>query len=483
MRRGVASFWAGLTAVAGGLLASTAALAGDEKKCSEQYSFEEHVILEWAALAGDPHAQFAIAQCAYPENAKNLTEAETIYALKWVTFAACDVDGGASTETRDRITRRLKSQGDLSFRRFSGVSDDERFSRREKRFQEYRDHKTGELKSRLKRLMKKTGDAEQTQARYELGDDLIRLGPLGALRLASLSECEHFGASDSFKAATWTVAANAWEDARGGGLYGAFDDETETLTSVASAKRQNLNGAQWDKFDYEKARFTKYAPARLAALEEDAALARLERLKGLAGPARIAAAQTATTDDDENALLQTVSLSSAVRSASEAFDGPAVTMATQYALEALGFMEFVNGPDNDYGPSTIEAVAKAQQAMGRQPTRWLSHGEARDMVCRAAVKAGDPVSYYHVGMMYKNGWGYTENLVKARYAMDIADRLMGDKLSDKSALPAWKARVYPEFDGQIQNARQEIETAWAALPAFDKNQMSAWNAKDGGLCN
>ena len=44
-----------------------AASAGEEIKCAAQYTLEEQLILEWAALGGDPHAQYAVAQCAFPD--------------------------------------------------------------------------------------------------------------------------------------------------------------------------------------------------------------------------------------------------------------------------------------------------------------------------------------------------------------------------------------------------------------------------------
>ncbi|MEM6414131.1 MAG: hypothetical protein AAF720_05685 [Pseudomonadota bacterium] len=490
MHRALVSVFMGFVAFAAG----STALAKDEMKCAEQYSFDEQVILEWAAMGGDPHAQFALAQCAFPKGVKKFTEAETLYALKWVTFAACDVDQSAATAHRDRVTRRLKAQGDLSYRRFSGVENDEKFTRREKRFQMYREQKTNELASRLKRLSKRTDDAQRARARYEVGEQMTRMGPIGALRLATLSECEHFGASDSFKAAAWTIAASIWEDTRSTDLYGDFDSEETALTAVASRKRSVLKGKDWKEFDFEKKRFMRHSSQQLAALEKDAALARLDKLKGLVGPARVELADTSEgqegasglVDNGVKKLLKMASLGKPSEAASTpiepaTFDGPAVTMATQYALEALGFMEFINGPDNDYGPSTIEAVGKAQKALGHEPTRWLTHGEARDMVCRAAVDAEDPVSYYHVGVMFQNGWGYGENLAKARFAMANADRVMSDKLSRKSDLEAWKMSVYPEFHTQIKTALAEIEDTWESLPEYDRARLANWTPKQG-LC-
>lgn len=73
--------------IALGLMAGPA-FAGKEKPCASQYALEDHVLLEWAALGGDPHAQMAIAQCAFPSGAKTekMTPAEIRYAVRWTTL-------------------------------------------------------------------------------------------------------------------------------------------------------------------------------------------------------------------------------------------------------------------------------------------------------------------------------------------------------------------------------------------------------------
>ncbi|MEL7487196.1 MAG: hypothetical protein AAGJ87_08275, partial [Pseudomonadota bacterium] len=115
--------------VAAAAALSASAHAGVEKKCAAQYSFEEQLLLEWAALGGDPHAQFALAQCAFPENV-SLNAEETYYAVKWVTLASCDAAKDDAAMERNARTRRLKENGDISFRRFGGEDKKEKCAAR-----------------------------------------------------------------------------------------------------------------------------------------------------------------------------------------------------------------------------------------------------------------------------------------------------------------------------------------------------------------
>ncbi len=485
------------------LAAATGALAGDEAPCAEQYSLEEHLMLEWAALAGDPHAQFAVAQCALPEGSRDLTPAQTAYALKWVTLAACDATGADDIGARDRRSRRLKAKGDISFRRFHEIDQDESLSRKERRFVEYREHKTKELMKRLKRLNKLATPTEFDFARAEIAEELSRFGARGQVRLASLSSCKHLNAPASFIAAAWAAAADAWdrEWSRGGVVYGSSERSDWSFREEAETRAADLSGKELAQYQYQLEWLKRFEPSRLEALEAEAALARLGELRTLqtvefappaeddaaaAGDLGMADADAADAEKARDLLLVAAGLEAADIAPSEMrranFAGPSVTIATQYALEALGFMEFVNGPDNDYGPSTIEAVAKAQREEGHVPTRWASHREVRDMVCRAATEAEDPVSYFNLATMFLRGQGYPRQLAKSQYALDQAEALIEVKLIDADALPEWKADQYPTIRAEIKAARSELEEAWRALPPAVRAEMSSWRPIDEPLC-
>ena len=455
-RRSISSVVGGLIAV----FAAGVAHAGEEKKCADQYSLEEQLIMEWAALGGDPHAQFAIGQCAMPEKAKKLTEAEQVYAVKWLTLAACDIRGGSYTERRDQITRDLKDAGDLSFRRFGGVKDGEKFSKREKRFQEYRDYKTSELVRRFDRLNKMVDENIAERGRMQLVDDLARLGPRGVLRLGNLTSCADFGASKTFAAATWSAAADTWSRYDLSEVYGVSERKGWSLASEAEAHNADLGPLERRTADFERARLLETDPLRITRLKEKAALGQMHELTFVGG------AGLASSADAANATI---------------LSGQSVTLATQYALEALGFMEFVNGPDNDYGPSTIEAVSRAQASYGRPQTRWLSNEDIRFMICDAATKAEDPVSFYHLGVMFSRGWGFPVDLVRARYAIDRSEELLENKVQAKDDLPEWKQQAYPEFFPRIDAARSLIETAWTSLPKREKRSVSV-KLSDENLC-
>lgn len=460
----------GLTAMLG------AAYAGEEQKCAEQYSFDEQQVLEWAALGGDPHAQFALAQCALPKNAKGLTADEKSYAFKWVTIAACDSADGEHTAARDEITRRLKEEGDLSYRRFGGTTGEEDWSRREKRFLRYRARKSDELMQRQKRLSKLVDDAEMVRARAALGAEFSRMGPVGKLRLAQLSSCGHFGASQAFEAASWSVAAEAWSADPNTGVYDYASDDNLAIEAEASKQVSKLADDQRPAFAFEKANLGRYDDARIDAMEADAALSQLGELRTLQSvfSNQLSANQSIATAIGASSIpVATFDAVGAGRSS--------VTMAAQYALEALGFMEFINGPDNDYGPSTIEAVAAAQADAGRPRTRWLSHKEARDMICAAATEANDPVSYYNLAEMHLRGVGFPVQLVKAQYAADRAEALLEEKLRGKDDLPEWKTKAYPQLRNDISATKKEIARSWDALPAHAKNRMAEWSG-EGQIC-
>ncbi|MBI1365631.1 MAG: hypothetical protein GC153_06690 [Alphaproteobacteria bacterium] len=429
----------------GFLAASTAARAGEEVKCADQYDLEAHLILEWAAIGGDPHAQYAIGQCAYPDHHGELTQAEKIYALKWLMLGVCDASDTPVAIHRDKLTRRLKENGDLSFRRFGGVTGKEKWTHREKRFQEYRREQDAKLRRRFEAISAETTEQDRLTARDALSDELSRMGPLGLLRLAEMTSCPSLDADAAFAAAAWQAADEAFKSSSMSAVYGsaARDIAKESETRLAALSPQERISAAFDK-----ERLLKTSPGSMAQLENWAALGRLDKLASF-GDANGAPERSLTT-------------------------------AIQYGLEAMGWLTFVNGPDNDYGPATIEAAQKAQAYYGDQQTRWLSHGEVRRLLCDAALTKSDPISYYHLALMYAQGWGFPQDLARARFALGRAEKLIDARLAEKTALPDWKQRAYPGFKKEISQAKLSIEAAWSALPADMKLAGEGMNAEN--LC-
>ncbi|HXI88056.1 MAG TPA: hypothetical protein VNH64_11390 [Parvularculaceae bacterium] len=427
------------------LAASTAARAGGEVKCAAQYDLEAHLILEWAAIGGDPHAQYAVGQCAYPDNHGDMSHAEKIYALKWLMLGVCDASDAAGAIERDALTRKLKEDGDLSFRRFGGVTGKEKWTRREKLFQRYRASQDAKLKERFAAVSAETTDADRIEARDALADELARMGPLGLLRLSELTGCENFGADQSFAAASWEAANEAFKASSMSDVYGTA---ARDIAKEAESRVGPLTSQQKMSAEFDKRRLLETSPLSMTRLQNWAALGRLGDLASFGE--------------------------------SPGAPDRSLTLAIQYALEAMGWIRFINGPDNDYGPSTIEATQKAQAYFGDEQTRYLSHEEARRLICDAALMKSDPVSYYHLGLMYAQGWGFPKDLGRARFAINRAQDLMEARLASASSLPEWKRRSYPQFRTAIKTAKISVETAWSALPP----DMKAAGADIGaeGLC-
>lgn len=425
-----------------------AASAGEEIKCAAQYTLEEQLILEWAALGGDPHAQYAVAQCAFPDGVGALDDAERLYALKWLIVATCDASESEALAERDRMTRRLKDNANLSFRRFGGLTEEEKLNRREKRFVEFRDNRYDKLNERYETLQARVSEVDRARARATLADQFSRLGAIGLIRLGELAACPNFGATKTFSAAVWSAAAEAWEASGAGAVYGHSAARDWSIAAESERRMKALSARERRAAEAEKASLLKTQPASIARLEQQAALGRLD---GMAHAAH-ASAQGAPRRS--------------------------LTTAVQYALEALGFLEFVNGPDNDYGPTTIEAARRAQAHYGVEPTRWLSHEESRRLICDAATKKDDPVSYYHVGLMFAQGWGYPQDLQRARFAMNRAGAALEARLAAANELPAWKQTEYPKFRGQIEAAQASIDASLAAAPAG----ASAASVSEATLC-
>lgn len=446
-------FWC-MLAVA--VLGASGAKAAEEQKCSEQFSLEEHQYLEWAALGGDPHAQFALAKCAAPRTKASLSSEEKVYALKWLTLAACESDGLPNIDERDRMTRRMKFEGDISFRRFGGITEKEVWTAREKKFIEYREAEIDDLKDRYKDFVKDTTPAQQAAARGEISDELARLGPLGLVRLTSIAECKYFGGDDVFAAAAYSAANQAWQSSGASKIYGKSSDKDWGLDKQSAARMSALAPIERRAAEAEKARLLRTDPYVLAELEDQAALSRLNELSFM---------------HEESGRVS--------------FAGRAVTLAVQYALESLGWMEFVNGPDNDYGPSTIEAVRKMQASEGLDETRWLSPDEIRSAVCKAATKEHDPISYYHLAVMFSEGWGYSKDLERAAFAASRADKILSEKLGKVDKLPEWKQRAYPPFEPKIESIKMLIEgerkELYASAPAHIFS--SSERLSEASLCN
>lgn len=427
-------------AAAAALFVASTASAGEEISCAAQYALEDHLLLEWAALGGDPHAQMSIAQCAFPEGADagKMTPAERAYAIRWTTIALCEAQPSDAHDRRDARLRKLKEEASISFRRFGGLAKNEKLNWRERDFMEYRKEQTALLAERHKRLLAGVSSADLAIARSDLSEQLSRMGPTGLLKLAELSSCEAFGASDEFEAAAWSAASESWRGSDVAGVYAAADTGDYDLPKIAMEKTKALSGRDRRVASMEKERLLRTDPKRLAALEQKVGqyeeAAAIERLANFSLPPanrNVGIAEAAFVNE------------------------PSLTLALQFALEALGHVNFVNGPDNDYGPTTREAVARMQAGAGGEPTSVLSNAEVRDAICSAALK-GDPVSLYHVALMYQNGWGFPKDAGKAAGAVARSETAMISSLGGED-LPAWKREAHKAYAGKIRALAHDLK--------------------------
>lgn len=431
-----------MRALAFGAVASVlvlgAARADDAALCSAEFALEDHMLLEWAAVGGDPHAQMTLAQCSFPDGAGDLSPAQRVYAIKWNTIALCEARASDAHDDRDLRMRRLKDEAHISFRRFGGMQKGEKLNWRERDFVEYRKDQTAALEARHQRLIETVSPIDMASARGEIADQYSRIGALGLLKLAELSSCDILGASKAFEAAAWSAASEAWRGAEQAGVYAAADTPAYDLPKVAIEKTKKLAGADRRAAALEKERLLRTDPGRLASIEKKArdyeAVAAVGAIDRFTVPRREAAAGLA-----DAAPAQTSSL----------------TTALQYALDTLGFVEFVNGPDNDYGPTTRAAVARMQAAGGSEPTSVLTSAEARATICRAAAQ-DDPVSLYHIALMHKNGWGFPQDDAKAAAAIGKSETAMIAALGG-AGLPSWKRQSYQNYAGLIRSAAKDLK--------------------------
>ncbi len=419
--------------------ANANATANGETLCSSRFALEDHMLLEWAAVGGDPHAQMTLSQCSFPDGATDLSQPQRVYAIKWNTIALCEARANDVHDDRDLRMRRLKDEANISFRRFGGMKKDEKLNWRERDFVEYRKEQTAALEARVARLMQSLSPADMAAARAEIADQYSRIGALGLLKLAELSSCDVLGASKEFEAAAWSAASESWRGAEQAGVYAAADTPAYDLPKVATEKSKSLSGVNRRTAALEKERLLRTNPDRLAVIEKKArdyeTVAAIGSIDNFAVSRPKAAAGLAGA-----APMQSSSL----------------TTALQFALETLGFVEFVNGPDDDYGPTTRAAVARMQAAGGGEPTSMLTNAEARATICRAAAK-DDPVSLYHVALMHKNGWGFPKDAAKAAAAISRSETAMIAVLGGAS-LPTWKRSAYLEYAGLIRGAAKELKT-------------------------
>lgn len=430
----------GPAAAAAVALAATGALAGEEKSCAAQYALEDHLLLEWAALGGDPHAQMSIAQCAFPAGAKadKMTPAERAYAVRWTTIALCEAQPSDAHDRRDARLRKLKEEAGISFRRFGGLAKNEKLNWRERDFMEYRKEQTALLADRHRRLLDDVSAMDLAKARGDLSEQLSRMGPTGLLKLAELSSCEAFGASKEFEAAAWSAASEAWRGSEVAGVYASAESDDYDLPKIAMEKSKILAGPERRVASIEKERLLRTDPKRLAALEQ-----KVGRYEEAAAVERLAEFALPIKNDGVGIAEAAIGRE------------PSLTLALQFALESLGYVSFVNGPDNDYGPTTRDAVARMQAKSGAAPTSTLTNAEARAAICRAAKK-GDPVSLYNVALMYQNGWGFPKNLAKAAGAISKSETAMISSLGGDD-LPDWKREAHNSYAGRIRALSQELK--------------------------
>jgi TPR repeat protein len=266
------------------------------------------------------------------------------------------------------------------------------------------------------------------------------MGATGLLKLAELTSCSAFGASKEFEAAAWSAASEAWRGTEVAGVYAAADSEDFDLPKIAMEKTKKLSGADRRIASIEKERLLRTDPKRLAAIEskvreyEDGSA--IDRLASFSLPERRA-----------DAGLSDVSTTQT----------PSLTKALQFALETLGYVTFINGPDNDYGPTTQAAVARMTVGMTGEPRTTLTKAETRATICKAALK-NDPVSLYHVALMYRNGWGFPQSDAKAATAIAKSETAMIAALGGER-LPTWKEEAYKAYAGKIRAAAKEMKRA------------------------
>ena len=396
------------------------------------------MLLEWAAVGGDPHAQMTLAQCSFPEAVGDLSPAQRLYAIKWNTIALCEARASDVHDDRDLRMRRLKENAHISFRRFGGMQEGEKLNWRERDFVEYRKEQAAALEARHQRLMRSVTPIDMAAARDEIADQYSRIGALGLLKLAELSSCDLLGASKEFEAAAWSAASESWRGAEQAGVYAAPDTPAYDLPKVATEKTKKLSGADRRAAALEKERLLRTDPDRLAVIEKKAreyeSVAAVNALERFSLPVNGIAADNAGAPSGQRSSL---------------------TTALQFALETLDFVEFVNGPDNDYGPTTRAAVARMHAAGGGEPTSVLTSAEARATICKAAAK-NDPVSLYHVALMRQNGWGLPKDEAKAAAAIRRSETAMIAALGGAD-LPEWKRAAYNKYAGLIRASAKELK--------------------------
>ncbi len=423
-----------------------AAAAGDETLCPAQFSLEDHMLLEWAAVGGDPHAQMTLAQCAFPEGANDLSPAQRVYAIKWTTIALCEARVSDVHDDRDLRLRTLKDDAHISFRRFGGMQKGEKLNWRERDFVEYRKEQTEALEARHQRLLQAVSPADMAAARAEIADQYSRIGSIGLLKLAELSSCDSLGASKEFEAAAWSAASESWRGAEQAGVYASADTPAYDLPKVATEKTRKLTGPERRTAALEKERLLRTDPGRLAVVEKKA---------------RDYESVAAINSLENFRLPSALPPSGAIAGIADAAPGSSLTQksslttALQFALESLGHVEFVNGPDNDYGPTTRAAVARMQAVSGSNPTSVLTSAQARQTICSAAVN-DDPVSLYHVALMHRNGWGFPQDDAKAAAAIARSETAMIAALGG-SGLPEWKRTTYQTYAGLIRSAAADMK--------------------------
>lgn len=427
-----------IVGAAASVLGVGAAGATEESLCSAQFALEDHMLLEWAAVGGDPHAQMTLAQCSFPVSVGELSPAQRVYAIKWNTIALCEARASGTHDDRDLRMRRLKENASISFRRFGGLQKGEKLNWRERDFVLYRKEQIEALEARHQRLAAAVTPIDMAAARGEIADQYSRMGALGLLRLAELSSCDLLGASKEFEAAAWSAASETWRGAEQAGVYAAPDTPAFDLPNVALEKSKKLSGADRRAAALEKERLLRTDPVRLAVVEKKArefeTVAAANAIDNFRLPRRQATAGLADAATGATSSL---------------------TTALQYALDTLGYVEFVNGPDNDYGPTTRAAVARMQAAGGGEPTSVLSSAQARATICKAAAK-DDPVSLYHVALMRQNGWGLPKDDAKAAAAIARSETAMIAALGGAD-LPAWKRAAYNKYAGLIRQSAMEIK--------------------------
>ena len=377
------------------LATRASAAESGETWCYPQYNLLQQSVIDRRALGGDLRALLTRAACSWPLNEKgkkldpNPGRKVVIEGYFWAALAYCRADdpkelqGGAITKASWFQWQTQIKQLKLRFESVRSEIDE--------RGEEYKQDAYGEYKQRL-----------------------AALGPAGLIELGRTSACA-IEAEKVTSGGIWLAAYQAWKSLEMQ-LNASQLSPANLLPASEEPKcppqKGSIQGSKGWHWNVDGGADALDPWAEYCDVDHHMTSGEKERAKIVAGQLLRGLPESMMATQEEEAIAR-------IGDPDRGLKVPDI----KWALFVLG--KYSHAINSDY-EKAVDAVKAVQDDMSVREDGWLTHQEARALMCKASMEGGEKkpglraIALSYLAYMYANGTGFPEDLLKARAILSFA---------------------------------------------------------------